>query len=324
MRTLLFAGVSLGLLLAGQDALAYCRSTSCTCPAKKDGPLLDVNGAQVFNDKGVPQTICGQPDGDCPRDEDGCQIRGTPNAWPGGCVGYSPNLAGTTQLTAEQYNAAFSQAFQAWALADCGGGRHPSIQAFALRPTTCAESHYEADGPNVNSIYFTDDGWSDYKPSDAAAVVDEELDAVIARTKTNFDGAGTIFDADIAINSARHDFTVSDDAVAFDLVSILTHEAGHFYGLDHSSDSSAVMYWAYERGSLRRDLTADDIAAICAVYPPDRVAACDPTPKGGLEDSCGPKPKVGCDAAGADASAGVPVVLSVLMLGACRKRGKGR
>lgn len=313
MRSLLLAALGLVLGLEG-TAEAYCRATSCACKKNEDQPIIGPDGFQVLNDKGVPQTTCGQPTGTCPRDENGCSIKGTPNAWFGGCVGYSPNLAGTSQLSPDQYNAAFEKAFQAWALVDCGGGRHPSIQAFALRPTTCAASEHNEDGPNVNTLYFTDDGWSDYTPSDAAAVVEQQIDAVIARTKTHFESNGQIVDADIAINSARHDFTVDDNAVEFDLVSVLTHEAGHFYGLDHSSDPNAIMYWEYNPGTVKRDLQADDIAAICAVYPPDRQATCDPTPIGGLEDTCGPKPKLaGCSATvSSPASDGAPIAFSIL------------
>jgi len=49
-----------------------------------------------------------------------------------------------------------------------------------------------------------------------------------------------------------------------DLDTVALHEAGHTLGLDHSSDTSAVMY-AYYNGP-RRSLTADDIAGIRSLY----------------------------------------------------------
>jgi MYXO-CTERM domain-containing protein len=52
----------------------------------------------------------------------------------------------------------------------------------------------------------------------------------------------------------------------YDLQAILTHEAGHFLGLAHSVDTSAIMYAFYSPGSIH--LTPDDVAGICTIYPP--------------------------------------------------------
>jgi hypothetical protein len=74
-----------------------------------------------------------------------------------------------------------------------------------------------------------------------------------------------------------------DDSV--DLQTILTHELGHFQGLAHSSNDRAVMWPEAGRGEARRDLTFDDTAGLCAVYPPALAPAgvrCNPVPYGGL------------------------------------------
>ena len=264
-------------VLPARTSFAFCRTTTCKCK----------NGDKKLPDapNGLPRTTCGEPDGDCPKDEHGCVTRGTPVAWTGGCVGYSPNLIGTAQLTDEEWKEAFNQAFHAWQLVDCGGGEHPSIELYALRSTSCGESTYNSSGPNVNSIYFTDQGWT-------GPQTPENLDHVLARAKINFVSSGEIMDGDIAINSARKEFSVSDDNVKEDLVSILTHEVGHFLGIAHSDVPDAVMYWQYGTGTIRRKLQKDDIEAICTIYPPSRERTCDPTPRGGLQDQCGPKAEV--------------------------------
>ena len=311
-RPFFCALVGAAIVVSEGSASAFCRTSTCEC--KTDKPLPTKGG--------LPQSTCGQADGDCPRDEHGCRKTGTPIAWSGSCIGFSANLAGTTQLSADDFSTAFDKAFQAWALVDCGGGNHPSIQVFTLRQTTCAVSAYNSTGPNVNAIYFTDNGWE--------AKTENELDGVIAKTKAHFVKSGEIVDADIALNSARHDFTVSDDpaAVRYDLVSVLTHEVGHFLGLDHSDDPEAVMYWQYSQGSVNRELHKDDIEAICTVYPPERKAACDSTPKGGLQDTCGPKPEIkGCATApdGHESNSVVPVALTILGVTILRtklRRGK--
>src|SRR5262249_16874801 len=49
-----------------------------------------------------------------------------------------------------------------------------------------------------------------------------------------------------------------------DLYSVLLHETGHALGLDHSTDSGAVMY-PYLMG-VYSGLSADDVAGIQAIY----------------------------------------------------------
>jgi hypothetical protein len=51
-----------------------------------------------------------------------------------------------------------------------------------------------------------------------------------------------------------------------DLQSVITHEFGHAAGLNHSADSSAVMYFSYTAGTVKQALTADDLAGIQAIY----------------------------------------------------------
>ncbi|KAJ6975450.1 hypothetical protein NC653_031332 [Populus alba x Populus x berolinensis] len=52
----------------------------------------------------------------------------------------------------------------------------------------------------------------------------------------------------------------------FDLESVAVHEIGHLLGLDHSSDSNAVMYSGIPSGTKKRDLAQDDIDGIHALY----------------------------------------------------------
>jgi hypothetical protein len=309
--------VACALVAWPAGAAAFCRTTTCKCT--KDAPLP--NGPT-----GLPRSTCGEPNGECPRDEHGCVTRGTPVAWRGACVGYSPNLIGTAQLSDEEWKAAFQESFHAWQLVDCGGGAHPSIQLFALRPTTCGESKYNDTGPNVNSVYFTDNGWSGPQTT-------ENLDHVLARAKINFLSSGEIVDADIAINSARKEFTVTSGpgTVDEDLVSVLTHEVGHFLGIAHSDDPAAVMYWQYGSGAIRRTLQPDDIAAVCAAYPPGRGGECDPTPRGGLQDRCGETTTLepGCRVAPGGRSGGLATgtlgVLGFIVLrGVAKRTRRGR
>ena len=74
--------------------------------------------------------------------------------------------------------------------------------------------------------------------------------------------AGT-WAGDVSFNSAAA-FSVNGGPGQFDLFSVATHEAGHVFGFDESSDPTSVMYGQYL--GVRTGLGPSDIAAIQALY----------------------------------------------------------
>jgi hypothetical protein len=92
----------------------------------------------------------------------------------------------------------------------------------------------------------------------------------VGNTGPLFDtNTGEVFDADVALNLDRLE-EIPREEVPEALLAIATHEAGHFLGLDHSDVSGAVMYSQYIGVNLKpRAFAADDVAGICAIYPPD-------------------------------------------------------
>lgn len=82
---------------------------------------------------------------------------------------------------------------------------------------------------------------------------------------------GEIIDADIAVNDGGFQFTTTDDATSgIDLLASITHEVGHFFGMDHSLDNTATMYATYGDNvaarTAARTLEDDDMDGVCGLY----------------------------------------------------------
>jgi MYXO-CTERM domain-containing protein len=90
-------------------------------------------------------------------------------------------------------------------------------------------------------------------------------------TYYRLDGDMRITDADIVINGVNWTWTTHDEEVGMgtpakiDVETVLFHEIGHFFGLDHSNDPQAAMYPSNNK-LTQREPAADDIAGICSLY----------------------------------------------------------
>jgi hypothetical protein len=257
----LLSGAALALLASvwPNPVLAFCRTSTCT---------------------------------DCPRDPPtGCTIGGTPIAWPNACVSFSLSRVAPDAFDLETATGLMSEAFAIWESARCGSDNlPPSIQISpAFGPAQCGRPQYNPNAGNANLVVFREDSWPyESKTNELAA------------TLVTVDDNGVIYDADVEINATRPlTLTMSEDVqpdalILFgiipdqhDLLSIMTHEAGHFLGLDHSREENSIMLAELAPAEVRTQLTADDVAAICAAYPPERMTpACDPEPRGGFASAC--------------------------------------
>ena len=251
--------------------------------------------------------VCGEEVGKVcePAQSNDC---GIPIFWPSTCIGFSVQRDASAEVSLAATRELVAQAFEAWSNADCGNGT-PSIVASDLGPVSCTEQTFDSETKNANLIVFRDDNWQYGKSALALTTVTYALDT------------GEIRDADIELNSENAAFTVTDTDVEVDLLSILTHEAGHFLGLAHTNVADATMQEDYPPRSLTlRSLEPDDVSAICAVYPPDREGACEAEPLNGLGDECdeAASPDDGCECAapGKPASSPVWVGLAAMALAA--------
>lgn len=229
----------------------------------------------------------------------GCFAKGVPLFWRNSCVSYNIQQSASRKVSYEDASNLLSTAFTRWTGATCptnGEGRsRASIDVRDLGPVECAKVEYAKNGlPNVNVVVFRDDKW-DYGPQ------------VLGLTTVSFDKeTGELFGADMEINMVNMQPIALRDPVpsnAYDFLSVVTHEAGHFLGMGHSDQPEATMFARYDPGTTRmRILTDDDVNGICTVYRPDgdravlngKVTAapqCDPTPRGGFTRTCDDAPE---------------------------------
>lgn len=319
LAPLLAASFALASLAGARRADAYCYTGYCPDPNKKD----------AF----VPEVFCDGPP------KEGCQMA----RWRESCVSYSAQKDGSSQLPMADTVATLNEAFKAWMDVDCGGGQHPSIHLDYFGLVDCRNNEYSgAVYGNANIYMFRESNWEATHPykegSDILAIT------TVSYRSTKDDPAnslklGDILDADIDVNGAKDEggkvqfnFTVGDDDIQYDLLSVLTHETGHFLGLQHTEAPDATMVTIYNKGETGlRHLGADDIAGICALYPPDRESefTCTSLPRHGYSSECAAEQQkeiasTGCvltsSASGAETRAPVALASAAVVVLAARRR----
>lgn len=287
-RFALALAATLGVLATTSDASAFCRSTTCRSTGSKE----------------------------CKTDENSCPAEGEKLFWPTSCISYAMNELGTQDLDPDETRAIIRKTFQAWTEVPCPKGGNSSMTFEERDPVSCKKSEYNKDKPNLNVVLFQDDDWN-YRG----------IDGTLAKTSVTYnDETGEIYDADIEVNAANNTVTITDDPkkIDYDLQAILTHEVGHFIGIAHSPEGSAVMFASYSPGSIaQRTLTPDDVDAVCAIYPPNSGVKCNLEPRNGFSATCGAEEKkglcavsaVGAQDAGATSGSSAPLNASFAVMG---------
>ena len=137
-------------------------------------------------------------------------------------------------------------------------------------------------------------------------------------------------DADVELNAATATPTIVDSppcspgaistsCVANDVQNAITHELGHFLGLDHSPDPSSTMYATEPLGEMsKRVLDSGSKQFVCDVYPAGQASRDCTSSGGGNGNGSG-----GCSSAGGAVAVG-PGLLLLLALVTRRSRPAGR
>ena len=236
-------------------AAAYCRTMSC----------------ELGEDPRHPT---------CPRDESQCVTQGNPLHWASPCLTYSVQVDGSprSNLDADQVQAFVEQAFSAWKAARCPGGGSPRFEVQFQSYVSCDRREAVCDNlaKDANVVMFHDSNWHD------------GVGHIGVTTPTGGKESGLVIDADVEINSQDYSFASDHSGtMSTSLMYVLTHELGHFLGLAHSQVIGSVMRPTnYQSLPYSPNLiSADDVAAICAAYPPGPKLSCEP-PRASTYDAC--------------------------------------
>ncbi len=165
--------------------------------------------------------------------------------------------SGANGMISEELQQAIRDSFSPWSDLEC---TDVTIADEGL--TDIDAINYDSDGSNFNLLVWKE-SWP-YPVSGSSAY---------ALTSVTYDtGTGELADADIEFNGETFEWTNAETAAdtIVDVRNTLTHEAGHFIGLDHSLDHEATMFAQAPTGEIKkRTLEQDDIDGFCATYPLD-------------------------------------------------------
>lgn len=208
---------------------------------------------------------CGDTYLDFPCDEG---QRPKPLYWPVRCVKYriSQNGSPSSPLQSDdelsdRLEELVIRSFQTWNEPRCS-----DFQAKFDGRTPIDSANYDQDGGwegNENVISWRADRWP-YDSRWAFALTSVTYNA----------NTGEIADADTEFNSANYNFdhfekSQVNETERVDFLNTLTHEAGHFLGLDHpENEEEATMWGSAPPGEIeKRVLSQDDVNGLCAIYP---------------------------------------------------------
>lgn len=253
-------------------------------------------------------------------------------AWPRRCIPYHVNNRGSDNVILSKVETAVRKSFAAWEQVGCS-----DLELSYQGQTNVELVGYSPSATNANMVVFQEDEW----PHQSKIIALTTVTFCSAPSGAPCDAAGKVLDADIEMNGVDFIFTASPlpGMVQYDIQNTITHEAGHFIGLDHTSVADATMFATAPAGErAKQSLEQDDEDGLCEIYPHvSPVPECEPFDVvgdyivedpmlGGSEPESTTSNDDGCQAmpgvtGGHGASFLVPALLA---LGLRRRRRQGR
>jgi hypothetical protein len=177
----------------------------------------------------------------------------------GGEVIFVIDTAGDPNIPGTEENAAVMRAFQHWE------GIGTSRVAFSHGTDQAIQV---ANNDGINGVYWA--AGAQTKVGGTNTAVDGWVSMTPVFYVSSGANKGLILDANIILNLNDYTWTVHPETnpAAFDVEAHITHEIGHFIGLDHSGVLAATMSPRYNSGEARgRVLEKDDQIGASDIYP---------------------------------------------------------
>jgi hypothetical protein len=184
----------------------------------------------------------------------GTAARGPPFVWTTPTTSFLIQSRGTVDVPDPSARTAVRLAFQSWLRGPMSLG--------LVEDTGADPSRRDFSSPDVHLVLWDEDGSSGLFPDGSGILA---LTPVVADSVT-----GRIVDADIVVNGREFTFSTDARSGAFDVQGVVTHEVGHFLGLDHANGPQSTMFPRIAAGSLaQRFVGRDERAGVFSIYPPD-------------------------------------------------------
>jgi hypothetical protein len=179
-----------------------------------------------------------------------------------GEITFVVDTAGSQNLPGAEEGPAVERAFQHWE------GIGTSRVAFVRGADQAIQA---ANNDGINAVYWAEGSRTPIGGTNTNVTGFVSLTPTFKVTA----GAakGIILDANIILNGREYDWGVLEPGVTppdpfYDVEAVVTHEVGHFIGLDHSAVVGAAMSARYRMMEARqRTLEMDDILGASAIYP---------------------------------------------------------
>lgn len=131
----------------------------------------------------------------------------------------------------------------------------------------------EAEGSYAGLVYAGDPGPEVNRGTIrfARTSVPSEVRGALAITLMLFNpNNGRILSAELIVDAKSHRWATDGRTSAYDLEAVVTHELGHYLGLDHTPEVQATLYHLVGVGETRkRSLHQDDLDGLRHLYPDD-------------------------------------------------------